>query len=292
MQIRDIQDKILEIFIEFKRICDKYNLKYYAIGGTCIGAVRHKGFIPWDDDMDLAMPLEDYMKFRKIASKELNEPFELLDYMNKNQGHKLLRFMKLQNKNTTFIEKVERNYPERHKGIFIDIMPITGISKNKVLNKLFQSKLKLFFFLNVIRNTDYSERTTNKGKIIWKIFYVFVKRKDKEYYKRKEEELYKKYDISEKNDIFFPWRVPLRKPYANTFNYNWFLSSIDVPFESTTISIPCCYKEYLTKDFGDYMKLPPKEKQVSNHKDTIINISIPYKEYIIKDDDNNKNEKE
>ena len=285
MKVEDIQKKILEIFIEFKKICKKYNLRYYAIGGTCIGAIRHKGFIPWDDDMDVAMPLDDYIEFRKVAPTELKEPFELLDYLNKSQEHKLVSFMKLQNKNTTFIESVEKNYPSRYKGIFIDIMPIIGISKNRIANRMFQNRLQLYFYLNKIRNTNYSERTTRKGKIIWKIFHVFVKNKNKEYYYEKMEKLYKKYTFSENNDVFFAWRIPLTKPYSNTFNYKWFQSTIELPFENTTICVPSGYEEYLTKDFGNYMKLPPKEKQVSNHRNTIIDLNKPFREYTIKDDE-------
>ena len=67
----DVQEKILEIFKEIVKVCNKYDIPYYAIGGTCLGAVRHKGFIPWDDDMDIAIPIEDIDRFIKIAKKEL-----------------------------------------------------------------------------------------------------------------------------------------------------------------------------------------------------------------------------
>ncbi|MBR1604027.1 MAG: LicD family protein [Synergistaceae bacterium] len=71
--VRKIQLAELDIFKAFKAICDRHNLRYFAIGGTCIGAIRHKGFVPWDDDMDVAMPYEDYKKFFEIAKTELPE---------------------------------------------------------------------------------------------------------------------------------------------------------------------------------------------------------------------------
>ena len=76
--IKIIQDKILSILKEFINICEENNLTYYALGGTLLGAVRHNGFIPWDDDIDIGMPREDYEKFKKIASNVLPENYKFL----------------------------------------------------------------------------------------------------------------------------------------------------------------------------------------------------------------------
>ena len=76
-EIKKVQNEILSIFIEIDKLCEKHNLRYYAIGGTCIGAVRHNGFIPWDDDLDIAMPRKDYERFIAIASEELPKHLKL-----------------------------------------------------------------------------------------------------------------------------------------------------------------------------------------------------------------------
>ena len=77
--MNEIQQKILEIFIEIDKICVKHDLRYYAIGGTCLGAVRHQGFIPWDDDLDIAMPDKDFELFMDIAPKELPDNLKLIN---------------------------------------------------------------------------------------------------------------------------------------------------------------------------------------------------------------------
>ena len=76
----EIQKKILDIFHQISQICDKEKIEYYAIGGTCIGAVRDKGFVPWDDDMDIAIPIEQFDKFIDIAKQKLPPKYEVLTY--------------------------------------------------------------------------------------------------------------------------------------------------------------------------------------------------------------------
>ena len=101
------QMKELEILREFQRVCQKYNLKYYAIGGTCLGAVRHKGFIPWDDDIDVAMPVEDYHEFFEVAPKELNSQYEVIGPYTMRHTYGL--YNKIHDKETTFVETSVKN---------------------------------------------------------------------------------------------------------------------------------------------------------------------------------------
>lgn len=273
---KEIQKMDLEILKEFKNICSKYNLRYYAIGGTCIGAVRHHGYIPWDDDIDVAMPLEDFIKLREVAKEELHYPYELIDY--KNDGYENLNFFKIQNVNTTYIEKSEISFPERYKGIFIDIMPIIGCpNKEKEKNKLI-NKLKFYTYLNLIRNASVREFSKYK-RIIWRILHFLLKHKPKTYYIEKWENELKKYKFGELQNVLFPWRIPLAPPYSNVFEYNFFSEAIQLPFEDTTISVPVDYDGYLKKDFGNYMEIPPVEKRNSCHKTEIIDLKKSYKEY-------------
>ena len=145
--MNELQKEILAIYNVFYDLCKKNNLKFFAIGGTCIGSIRHKGFIPWDDDIDVAMPVNDYLKFIDIAKKELNDNYKLIYYMDKNCHHQY--FLKIHNTKTTYIETIEKSNKNRYKGIFIDIMPLIGCPKDD--NKC--KKMICYRKLNEVRNT-------------------------------------------------------------------------------------------------------------------------------------------
>lgn len=276
--IKKLQNEILNIYKEFKRICDENNLKYYAIGGTCIGAIRHKGFIPWDDDLDVAMPFEDYEKFRKIAPKELNNNYNLIDYIDCNRTYKF-HFMKIENLNTTFVEQGELYDYNQYKGVYIDIMPISAISKNIILRCT--DKIRFYFYDKLNKNIrlKYEEKKSLKGKILWILSRPLFILKKKNYYSKKFDKLCRKREISSKKYILFPFRIPLRRPYSNIFDFEDFKDSLEVPFEDTSIKLPIGYDNYLKKDFGDYMQLPPEEKRIS-HLPAILDLNTSYVKYM------------
>lgn len=274
--IEKLQKKILDIYIQFDKVCKKYNLSYFAIGGTCIGAIRHKGFIPWDDDMDVAMPVEDYIKLREIAKKEFNKQYQLVDYMKSDDY--IFNFMKLQDINTTLVEDYDINLPNNYRGIYIDIMPIVGIPKNKIISLLYRLRVYFLFKINKNIRSKYFLKTTFKGKLFWILLRPFTFFKEKNYYSKKIEKLFCKYKIEKNNNILFAWRIPLRKPYSNIFDYSDFQSYLLYDFENIKIRVPIGYDNYLKKDFGDYMKIPPKEKQITHIK-SILDFEKPYSYY-------------
>lgn len=124
--LKQLQMTEIEILKEAIRICDKYNLTYYFVGGTLLGAVRHKGFIPWDDDLDIGMPRQDYEQFIKVAMSELSPQFYL--HCDSTDDTYWLPFSKLK-KNNTLFDEIEYEKIDTNKGIFIDIFPLDYTDK-------------------------------------------------------------------------------------------------------------------------------------------------------------------
>ena len=119
-ELRKLQLTEIEVLDEIVRICKKHKLQYFLLAGTCLGAVRHSGFIPWDDDIDIGMPREDYEKFLNIALDELDEKYFLQYY--KTDENYYLGFAKVRKNNTSFITKgFEKK--KGHQGFFVDIFP-------------------------------------------------------------------------------------------------------------------------------------------------------------------------
>ena len=145
-KVKKIQNVELNIFRVLEKIFEKYNLRYYAIGGTCLGAVRHQGFIPWDDDIDIVMPGEDYEKFKSILSKELPSTLSSLEYRNNKRCSFL--FLKIFDNRTTFVEEENLRFPEIYSGIFVDIMPFYGLPKAQIEREKHMKKLKNYMRCN------------------------------------------------------------------------------------------------------------------------------------------------
>ena len=138
-KLRKVQLVQLDILDKVVDICNRHGIKYYLIGGTLIGAVRHKGFIPWDDDIDIAIPRKDYDKFIGIALKELKKPYKVVHYSTDDTYRFYL--LNIVNENATVIEK--KVTPITSK-VWIDILPIDGIPNNKI--KRFFFKFKVLYY--------------------------------------------------------------------------------------------------------------------------------------------------
>lgn len=148
-----LHENMLEIYQEISAICEKHKLTYFVVGGTLLGAVVHKGYIPWDDDLDIAMPRDDYDKFINVYSKELGKRFYL--HHTSTDPEYWLPFAKVRLNNTIFLEEKRKNVSS-HSGIYVDIFPFDYTSKkNTLLHKI---KWRLMTYLN---NYIYQKVTGN-----------------------------------------------------------------------------------------------------------------------------------
>lgn len=278
----EIQSRALRILRVFQDICEKNDLLYYAIGGTCIGAVRHQGFIPWDDDIDVAMPYNDYCRLREICNKELPEPYSVIGP--DNCRHYTMLYFKIQDESTCYVENHDKNYKDRYCGVSMDVFPIFGLPSDENDVQQLRDINEVLKRKNIKRRFPFSEENGLLGRVYWLIRVPFKIIRPYNYYSKMQEEVLGKNSFAESEKVFFPWRRKpeknLKATYKDIFYYEDFKEAKKAVFEDGYINIPIGYDRYLRMDFGDYMKLPPKEKQVGNHPTALIDLSKSYKEYI------------
>ena len=267
-----LQEKSLEIFKYFQKLCKENGLRYWVGGGTLIGALRHQGFIPWDDDIDVFMPRPDYEKFYAIWNQVGNlEHYALCRTTKEKNIHQT--DMQLVDLTTTFINRHSRNEDILH-GVSVDIMPFEGCPENPIARGLQIYHSILYSIFNVQRLPDHQG-----GLLRFATSIVLNSVKDPaKRYKiwSKHEKKMAKYDfdsaktvketITSFRALFYP------HPRAS-------FETREVPFEDIMVSIPVGADAYLRRIFGDYMQLPPEEGRVAKHDVVYANLNEPFAQY-------------
>ena len=257
-KLKEEELKILDYFVSF---CDKHKLTYQLTYGTLLGAIRHKGFIPWDDDIDVHMEPSDYLKFLDLIKKEQNNNYIIQNIDTEKYYHTY--FTKIRKNNTCMVEK-EWQHIKIHKGINIDIFPLFPYPDDTTERKKMMFKLKL---ANLLASKN-NKTNSIKNKIIFGLLRIIPRSITNKWtsslilsilnYKGK----YSNYKI-EIND----------KPIKRT----WVKSSTIVPFEDRKYKIPTKYDEILTTFYGDYMT-PPDESNRTGHGEIILNFNKNYED--------------
>ena len=257
--IRDLQLSILEILIEIKRICEDNNIRYFLEGGTCLGAIRHNGFIPWDDDADIAMPRQDYEIFKNLCKNNhvLNELYTLQDYDPILEPHYGEGFIRIRKKNTLCVINYHKEAGYKDLGVFVDIFPYDFINykTNKQIKKIYKK-------YNLISKLFKNKVALNHPTFKSKLFSFILCFTSKKYLYKKRESICKKFNEMNSNYI-----ISLNSKYKMdkaTFPSYIISTLIDHNFEGIAFKIPANYNTMLTIMYGDYMKLPPKELQVGH----------------------------
>ena len=256
----------LEILKSFKRFCNDNGLNYYLCGGTMIGAVRHSGFIPWDDDIDVIMPRPDYRRFIEIFPKDGINSYKLLSpYTVKDC---CIVYSKLYDTKTV---KYDKEYAEKYwkYGVDIDIFPTDGVpSDDKECERYFRKQYRDFHkFLALVGGFYFSGSLPKKAI---KYLYTFIikllgriKLLDANEIAMRINERAEEYTIEASNRI----AISIFPHYGKKeiVDKNGFLRKMEMKFEDDYFTVPSNYDEYLTSLYGDYMKYPPIEKQVTHH---------------------------
>ncbi|MBM6619094.1 LicD family protein [Bacillus suaedaesalsae] len=266
-QLKDIQRCLLNMVKDFHIICNDNKLTYFIIGGTFLGAVRHQGFIPWDDDIDIGMPRDSYEKFLKLPDSKLPSYLTRLSAGYGNNKRDFL-YIKLCNNNTTIIENINE---KRIEGIYIDIFPIDGAHNTKLASKIKYYRSR-FYTYGIWLNASEKNRRGIVKKVTQNYFSIFDNNK---LYNNGNKMLAKtSYDNSK---------------YVGNFMGNWGLKEIMkkeilgkptlYKFEDTLLYGPQLGHEFLSTVYGNYLDIPPKEKQESHHTYEYINLDLGFEEY-------------
>lgn len=257
-QRKQIQKSELLILDELDRICKKYDIRYMITYGTLIGAVRHNGYIPWDDDLDLCMLRDDYIRFREACKTELDSKF--FYQTNETDPEYYYLFDKIRLNETVFKESFVSKYSINH-GVYIDIFPIDYIPDEMWRRNI--QYIKLHFFRTGVMS-KYLMLGARSGikRLIFSLLRIPYALFPLKYLYRKAQQTAMQYDGQPHK-----FATSFYSPYhsRDTFDAELYSDLVQHQFEDRLTWIPKRYDEFLSKIYGNYMKLPPEKERNTNH---------------------------
>lgn len=257
-KIKYVREMELELLTEIDRICRRNNIQYFLSGGTMLGAVRHKGFIPWDDDIDIAMLRDDYEKFKTACINELPKKYQYQSYTNKDGYHYF--FDKITIKDTYFSTKYSDRF-DMLKGFSTDVFIFDKTSDNRFFSKL---HFKMLMALRLLMNVRWiNEPRKDKSYMLSKLLLPILRIFSMDTYSKMYDKLLRKYEKRNTSTVLPPatdhkWRGVMPK--------KWFETVTDAPFENVMSYIPTGYDDYLKRWYcEDYMDLLPLCQRTGSH---------------------------
>lgn len=266
-----LQDRLFENLVCFADFCDRHNITYHLAGGTCIGAVREKDFIPWDDDLDVSVLRKDFDRLFELWEKEGDkENFSL--YRTSDDFCAYSPIGILRNNKTTWIREFEEGLTDRNLGVKIDIEPLDEIPEDPFKRRI----QKLFAYPYILFLTQRKPKLKEKGlRKIGSIVLLGVIRNKK---------LRNKIVHYTGNHVKKYNGTGCKKVAINGFGYTRLLTEVTEPtkvlFHGRLFNVPAEYDQYLKRSYGDYMQRPPVDKRVPMDEPYYYDLNTPYKEYL------------
>ena len=251
----EIKKRQLEIMDNIHSLCIKNDVSYYMVGGTLIGALRHKGFIPWDVDIDIAMPRSDYEKFKNVCSTQLDSKYMYRDYKNTKGFNKPHSIVQLKNSHLHINGDNSNKYDF---GVFVDVFPLDNVPNDQSYRKKQKNKIDRLKRLLIIKTSYWKPKNIFK-RVVKAIVKVCLIPISLNYIQRKLEEQFIRFN-KEKSIMManFAGKYSYEK---ESHSNGVFGKPTPLPFEGRLFWGPEKADEYLKKVYGDYMKLPSKEEQ-------------------------------
>lgn len=271
VKLEDIWATEQSILDAIDKVCRENNLKYSLAYGTLLGAVRHKGFIPWDDDIDIMMPREDYDKLKEIWTDVAPEGFVLQDedkiddYVN--------NAAKIRKDHTTFLQFEGERRSSLHKGFFVDIFPCDRKAPGKIRSKL----QYILFAVNLLFNRGYVSGTGGMVGFAEKLLLKIVRKKNYRRISKWAGRRSRRWNRFTQNAYILPCTIKSCKKY---YPADMFDEIQTVMFSDKEYSAVKDIDKVLKLHYGDYMQLPPEEERVWKHHPILIDFEHNYEELV------------
>lgn len=257
----ELQQRVLQILLQIDEFCRKENLKVYLCGGTLLGAVRHKGFIPWDDDIDICMPRPDYERFVRAFPEDNH-----LKVISDSQGNFQRAFARVLDMETVIKNKYKDNPAEAH--LWVDVLPVDGLPED--INEVRKIYAKGDQYRSVLRLTDCR---LGEGRTVFRKYSKYILKPVAKLYGA-EKCIRSLRQLGEKRayaDAHYVGIVTSGLYGAGErMKKEEFLQSVTVKFEGYNFNAPSCWDSYLHGIYGDYMTLPPVEKRQTHDVEAYV----------------------
>ncbi|MDK2807957.1 MAG: lipopolysaccharide cholinephosphotransferase [Clostridiales bacterium] len=271
-QLTRLHDYEREALAAFIRVCEENQLEYYVIGGTLLGAVRHKGFIPWDDDIDVAMPRDSYEQFLLVGNDALPEHLILESFHNKTDYKSY--FGKIRNRDVDIYDNLEDNSKEPRLGYMIDIIPLDGTPNQALFRTIYGYKILLYRFLCGAANVSTGILATRpkKEKIllgICKALHLYKFLNVHKIYRRMDK-LFQKQKVRASLYAGTPMGAYKLREIVPISYWGTYEEASVHDFEGLKVKGPKMWQEYLTHMYGEYQKLPPENERRIHFQGNIV----------------------